>query len=80
LSICKSLVATDDAFGASTVTTAPASDLGLVEVSLSADPAGSQAIAAIERLRDDHVPAAFQGVDAEVYVTGSTAANSTTRP
>jgi RND superfamily putative drug exporter len=67
------LVAGDDAFGASTVTAAPSGDLGLVEVALLGDPAGAEAKAAIERLRDDYVPEAFGGVDAEVYVSGQTA-------
>ena len=71
----RDLVAADQAFGASTVTTAPEGDLGLVEVALAGDPASSQATAAIERLREDYVPAAFEGVDAEVYVTGITAFN-----
>ncbi len=67
------LAADDDAFGPSTVTTAPTGDLGLVEISLLGDPAGAQAKAAIERLRDDYVPAAFGDVDAQVYVSGQTA-------
>ena len=44
-------------------------------MALAGDPAGSGASAAIERLRDDYVPAAFDGVDAPVYVTGPTALN-----
>ena len=67
------LVADDSAFGASSVTAAPSGDLGLVEIALVGDPAGSQAKAAIERLREDYVPAAFGDVDAEVYVSGNTA-------
>jgi putative drug exporter of the RND superfamily len=67
------LVTADDTFGASTVTTAPSGDLGLVEISLLGDPGSSQATAAIERLRDDYVPAAFGDVDADVYVSGVTA-------
>ena len=69
----RQLVADDDAFGASTVATAPSGDLGLVEIALLGDPAGSRAKAAIERLRDDYVPAAFADVDAAVYVSGITA-------
>ena len=71
----RDLVATDDAFGPSTVTTAPGDDLTLVEVALAGDPAGSRASAAITRLRSDYVPRAFDGVDAGVYVTGETALN-----
>ena len=66
-------VSDDDAFGPSTFTAAPTGDLGLVEIALLGDPAGSRAKAAIERLRDDYVPATFGRVDAEVYVSGTTA-------
>lgn len=69
------LAATDDSFGPATVTTAPGDDLTLVEVALTGDPAGDDATQAIDRLRDDYVPAAFDGVDGEVYVTGATAFN-----
>ncbi len=66
-------VAADADFGPSTVTTAPGGDLTLVEVVLTKDPASSQASEAITRLRDDYIPKAFAGVDAGVYVTGTTA-------
>jgi RND superfamily putative drug exporter len=69
----RDLVASDDAFGPSAVTTAPGEDLTLVEVALAGDPASSRSTAAISRLRDDYVPEAFSGVDAGVYVTGRTA-------
>lgn len=69
----RGLVADDRAFGPSTVSTSPAGDLGLVEFPLLGDPSGSRAKAAIDRLRDDYVPAAFADVDAAVYVTGTTA-------
>lgn len=66
-------VADDAAFGASTVSTAPDGDLTLVEIALAGDPAGAEASAAIVRLREEHVPAAFDDVDVDVYVTGATA-------
>jgi len=69
----RELAADDSAFGVSTVSTAPGGDLMLVEIALTGDPAGPDASAAIERLRDDYVPTAFEGVDAPVHVTGSTA-------
>lgn len=69
----RDLVADDDAFGASEVSTAPGGDLTLVEIALTGDPASSNASAAIERLRDDYVPTAFEAADAPVYVTGVTA-------
>jgi RND superfamily putative drug exporter len=69
------LVAPDDSFGPTAVSTAPGEDLTLVEVALAGDPAGDDATAAITRLRDDYVPTAFDGVDGPVYVTGTTAFN-----
>jgi putative drug exporter of the RND superfamily len=71
----RSSVTTDGAFGNSTVDTAPTGDVGLVELALVGDPSGSEAIAALERLRDDYVPDAFAGVEADAYVTGVTAFN-----
>lgn len=67
------LVAGDGFFGATTVSTAPSGDLTLVEIALTGDTAGSEAAAAIGRLREDYVPAAFGSVDVPVYVTGATA-------
>jgi RND superfamily putative drug exporter len=55
------------------VSTAPDGDLTLVEVALAGDPAGPEASAAIVRLREEHVPTAFEDVDVPVYVTGATA-------
>ncbi|MGZ8725418.1 MAG: MMPL family transporter [Aeromicrobium sp.] len=69
----RDLVADDSSFGESTVSTAPGGDLTVVEIALTGDPAGTEASAAIVRLRDDYVPAAFDGVGTPVYVTGATA-------
>ncbi|MGH3475877.1 MAG: MMPL family transporter [Nocardioidaceae bacterium] len=66
-------VADDSAFGTSQVSTAPDGDLTLVEIALAGDPAAPEASDAIERLRDDYIPTAFDGVDAPIYVTGVTA-------
>ena len=66
-------MAGDGSFGASTLSTAPEGELTLVEIALTGDTAGSEASAAIVRLREDYVPAAFDGVDVPVYVTGATA-------
>ena len=51
----------------------PAGDLALLSVPVAGDPDGGEAIEAVKRLRDDYVPRAFDGVDAEVLVTGLTA-------
>jgi RND superfamily putative drug exporter len=42
---------------------------------MSGDPDGDRAHKAVRRLRDDTIPAAFEGVDADVLVTGTTAGN-----
>jgi RND superfamily putative drug exporter len=71
----RSAVADDAAFGASTVSSNAAGDLGLVEISLTGDTASEGAKDAIESLRDTYIPEAFSGVDVPVYVTGITAFN-----
>jgi RND superfamily putative drug exporter len=49
--------------------------VGLAEVTFSIAPNDSRAYDLIDHLRDDVVPAAFNGTDATVYVTGETAFN-----
>ncbi|MGH8968460.1 MAG: MMPL family transporter [Actinomycetes bacterium] len=71
----RSAVAEDPAFGATTVSSNKADDLGLVEIALDGDTGSLRAQHAIERLRDQIIPEAFDGVDANVYVTGATAFN-----
>jgi putative drug exporter of the RND superfamily len=71
----KGLVSTDQTFGPSTVEVNSAGDLGLVSFQLAADPNGLEGTDAIERLRNDYIPQAFQGVNAEVVVGGLAAEN-----
>lgn len=71
----RTAVADDPAFGATSVTSNKAGDLGLVEIALNGDTSSGRAQHAIERLRDQIIPRAFDGVDANVYVTGATAFN-----
>jgi uncharacterized membrane protein YdfJ with MMPL/SSD domain len=66
-------LAEDAAFGEATVSTSPGGDLVLLEVAVMGDPSGTDARAAVERLRDDYVPEAFGAAASDVYVTGSTA-------
>ena len=63
----------DDAFGALTVETNGAGDLALIEVALKGDIPSPEARSALERLRGDYVPAAFDGGPGQVYVGGGTA-------
>ena len=53
--------------------TSPSEDLGLILVPVPGAPSGSAAFGAVERLRDDYVPAAFNGVPATVLVGGLSA-------
>ncbi len=49
--------------------------LALVDIPLVGDPNNDQARAAVEKLRNDLIPAAFEGTDVEVVVGGLTAEN-----
>jgi putative drug exporter of the RND superfamily len=63
----------DPAFGPSAVQRNEPGDLALVSVPLRADPSSDAATDAVARLREEVVPGAFDGVDAEVLVGGQTA-------
>ncbi len=51
-----------------------ANDLALIQVVIPGESASQSAVDAIETIRGTHIPAAFEGVDAEVLVGGYTAA------
>lgn len=53
-----------------------AGDLAVIRVPLAVDPASPEAIQAVRTLRGELIPAAFNGVPAQVYVTGSSAFNT----
>ena len=53
--------------------TSPSGGLALLLVPVPGAPSGSAAFGAVERLRDDYVPAAFNGVPATVLVGGLSA-------
>ena len=53
--------------------TSPSEGLALLLVPVPGPPSGSAAFGAVERLRDDYVPAAFNGVPATVLVGGLSA-------
>ena len=69
------LLEADGGFGASQAQVSPAGDLTLVTAPVAGDPSGGEAVASIDRLRDDLVPQAFGDIDAEVLVGGETAYN-----
>ena len=59
--------------GAPQVQTSPDGDLAVVSVPISGDPRSAAAVATVERIRDQDIPAAFADVPAEALVTGATA-------
>ena len=64
---------TDGFFGASKLETNDAGDLALLTVGMPGDFSSAESRAALERLRGDYIPAAFDGETAEVLVGGPTA-------
>jgi len=68
-------LAQDAAFGVPVVEQAPNGGVAVMTVPVAADALSDQAIDAVERLRGDYVPAAFEGVDADPLVGGATANN-----
>ena len=63
----------DPKFGQAGVETNEAGDLAVVSVLIEGDANTDAAYDAVRRLRDDYIPSAFAGVDAEVLVTGDSA-------
>jgi RND superfamily putative drug exporter len=53
-----------------------AADLALVRIPLTVDGSSPSAVAAVDRLRDELIPAAFADVPAEALVTGGPALNA----
>jgi uncharacterized membrane protein YdfJ with MMPL/SSD domain len=62
-------------FGPATLQVNDAGDLAVLSVPVGADAQSADAYAAVRQLRQELVPAAFVGVDAQVLVTGDTAEN-----
>jgi putative drug exporter of the RND superfamily len=69
------ILSEDELFGPSQVRVNEAGDATIISFPVNADPTGEAATSSITRIRDDYVPAAFEGVDAEVLVGGDTAFN-----
>jgi RND superfamily putative drug exporter len=70
----RSLLARDETFGPSTVEQGEGG-VTLVSAPVLGDSSTDSAIGAVERVRNDYVPQAFAGVDAEVLVGGEAASN-----
>jgi putative drug exporter of the RND superfamily len=71
----RELLDQDELFGPSRVEVDEAADTTVVSFPVNADPSSEVATSSIERIRDDYVPTAFQGVNAQVLVGGDTAFN-----
>lgn len=69
------ILAGDGLFGQGTLIANEEKNVALYSVPVSGDPTGDETIAAIKRLRNEYIPQAFAGVEAEALVTGATAAS-----
>jgi RND superfamily putative drug exporter len=68
-------VSSDSVFGPAHFQANSAGDLGLLSIQMAPDPSTDEAVNGIERLRQQYIPQAFGGVDADVFVTGMAAQN-----
>jgi RND superfamily putative drug exporter len=66
-------IESDAYFGTAESMVGPDGDMVDVRFSIAGDISSEESIDAIKRIREDYVPAAFAGVDAEVLVGGGTA-------
>jgi uncharacterized membrane protein YdfJ with MMPL/SSD domain len=65
----------DEDFGTADIQRSPDAAILLVRVPVSADPLSDRALDAVQRLRSEYVPAAFEGTGLEPLVTGTSAEN-----
>ncbi len=70
-------LARDARFGGDQVARYPDGDLTIVSIGIGPDTLSDRAVGAVRDLRSDIVPAAFAGVNANVFVGGTTAENVT---
>ncbi len=68
-------LADDPLFGTPTFEANPDASVGLLAVNVNADPTSEDAVTAVRNLREDLIPAAFEGVEVEVLVAGATSGN-----
>jgi len=71
----RSRLAADPRFGAGEVRRSEDGEVAVLSVPVVGDASSSQAVAAVEELRSELVPQAFEGTDAEVLVGGTTSEN-----
>ena len=60
-------------FGKPSLQIGPERDIALISAPVMGDPTEEEAIRAVKALRKTHIPEAFAGTEAQVFVTGSTA-------
>jgi len=68
-------LAADSRFGPGEIRRSPSGDVAVLSAPVTGDSAGSEAVAAVRRLRSQTIPNAFAGTGATVYVGGDTAEN-----
>jgi putative drug exporter of the RND superfamily len=68
-------LASDAEFGEGQISRSRNDDVGVLQVPVKGDSAGSEAVAAVRELRSETIPHAFGGTEATVYVGGDTAEN-----
>ena len=68
-------LAADPRFGSGQIRRSPNGRVGLLQVPIKGDSAGTQAVAAVRELRSETIPELFGGTEATVYVGGDTAEN-----
>ncbi|MDQ3380786.1 MAG: MMPL family transporter [Actinomycetota bacterium] len=71
----RTTLAADSRFGAGEIRRSEDADVAVLSVPVGGDASSSQAVAAVQELRDDLVPQAFEETDAEVLVGGTTSEN-----
>ena len=62
-------------YGSPTLEINPSLDLAKLSAPVMGDPNNDEAMDAVRKLRAEYIPQAFDGIDAEVLVTGATAIN-----
>jgi RND superfamily putative drug exporter len=68
-------LAADKRFGTPVIESHPKHELAVISVPVAGDSTSEAAEGAVKTLRNDAIPAAFDGTSANVYVTGATAQN-----
>jgi RND superfamily putative drug exporter len=71
----RATLASDAGFGPGQIERSPDGGVAILSVPVRGDPSGDAAVSAVRHLRSTTVPAAFEGMDAQVLVGGTTSEN-----